>query len=109
MNSEAAKRAVLLGSAALLAVSAAGAQVSSHGNPDFSGSWVSTNATGLKSPPSGPGPIGDLDGYAHFGVGVDEAHWRNTSRPWIGNYRSPILTPWAAEIVKKEAETAIRG
>ena len=109
MNSKASKRALFLGSVAVLAVSAATAQSPSPGYPDFSGSWVSTNATGLKSPPAGPGPIGDLEGYTHFGPGVDEAHWRNTSRPWIGNYRSAILTPWAADILKGEAETAIRG
>ena len=109
MNRKASKLVFLLGSIALLAVSAAAAQNTSSPTPDFSGSWISTNATGLKSPPTGPGPIGDLEGYAHFGVGVDEAHWRNTSRPWIGNYRSPILTPWAADILRGEAETAIRG
>jgi hypothetical protein len=103
------KRAILLGSVALTAVSAAAAQSASPGYPDFSGSWISTNATGLKSPSAGPGPVGDLEGYAHFGVGVDEAHWRNTSRPWIGNYKSPILTPWAADLLKTKAETAIRG
>jgi len=109
MTLHASRLALLFGSIALLGLSAAAAQSPSSGSPDFSGSWVSTNATGLKSPPSGPGPIGDLDGYAHFGFGVDEAHWRNTSRPWIGNYRSPILTPWAADILRAEAETAIKG
>ena len=109
MNPKTAKHAFLLGTVAVLVVSTAVAQNPSSSSPEFSGSWVSTNATGLKSPPAGPGPIGDLEGYAHFGVGVDEAHWRNTSRPWIGNYRSPILTPWAADIVKREAETAIKG
>ena len=103
------KRAILSGSVALTIVSAAEAQNGSPGYPDLSGSWISTNAFGLKSPPTGPGPVGDLEGYAHFGVGVDEARWRNTSRPWIGNYRSPILTPWAAEILKAAAETAIKG
>lgn len=109
MNLKASRLAFVLGSAALLAVSAVAAQNLSASSPDFSGSWVSTNATGLKSPPEGPGPIGDLEGYAHFGRGVDEAHWRNSSNPWIGNYRSPILTPWAADILKGEAETAIKG
>jgi hypothetical protein len=99
---------ILLSSAALLSMSAAAAQRPSPA-PDFSGSWESTNAPGLKSPRAGPGPIGDLEGYSHFGFGVDEAHRRNTSNLWIGNYRSPILTPWSAEILKHEADTAIRG
>jgi hypothetical protein len=109
MNPKTSKLAFLLGSAALLVVSAAGAQNLSPGYPDLSGSWISTNATGLLDPETGPGPIGDLEGYSHFGFGVDAAHRRNTSRPWIGNYRSPILTPWAADILKKEADTAIGG
>ena len=109
MNPKAWKVALLLGSAALWAVAAMAAENSSAANPEFSGSWVSTNAFGLKSPPAGPGPIGDLEGYAHFGFGVDEARRRNTSNPWIGDYRNPILTPWAADILEREAETAIKG
>jgi hypothetical protein len=109
MNLKTSKLAFLLSSVALLVVSAAAAQSPSRDYPDFSGSWESTNAFGLKNPPMGPGPIGDLEGYSHFGFGVDEARRRNTSNPWIGNYRSSILTPWAADILKSAAETAIRG
>ncbi|HEY4264626.1 MAG TPA: hypothetical protein VGM72_04860 [Micropepsaceae bacterium] len=109
MKPKTSKRVFLLGLVVLLAVSAAAAQSPSPDYPDFSGSWESTNATGLLDPEAGPGPIGDLAGYSHFGFGVDAAHRRNTSRPWIGDYRSPILTPWAAGILKSEAETAIRG
>jgi hypothetical protein len=109
LNRRTSNLVLLLGGAALLALSAAAAQDRPSSHPDFSGSWESTNAFGLKSPVSGPGPVGDLEGYAHFGIGVDEAHRRNTSNPWIGNYRSPILTPWAADIVREAAETAIKG
>ena len=109
MNQKTSKLAFLLGSVALLVVSAAAADSPSAGYPDLSGSWNSTNASGLLGPQTGPGPIGDLEGYSHSGFGVDAAHRRNTSNPWIGNYRSSILTPWAADILKKEADTAIRG
>src|ERR1043166_1911863 len=64
MNPKTSKCTFLLGLLPLLLVSGAAAQGPS---PDFSGSWVSTNATGLKSPPAGPGPIADLEGYSHFG------------------------------------------
>ena len=77
--------------------------------PDLSGAWVSLNSFGLRSPPSGPGPLGDLQGYSHFGFGVDEARRAVNSNPWIGDYRSAILTPWAAAILKEKAETAIKG
>ena len=107
MNLRMWKLATLVGSVALSVTSATAADISPA--LDFSGSWVSTNAFGLKSPPAGPGPISDLEGYSHFGFGVDEARRRNSSNPWIGNYRSPILTPWAADILKGEAETAIKG
>jgi hypothetical protein len=109
MNLKTWKLALLSGSVALCVMGAAGAQNPAAVRPDFSGSWVSTNAFGLKSPPAGPGPIGDLEGYSHFGFGVDEARRRNSSNPWIGNYQSPILAPWAADILKGEAETAIKG
>jgi hypothetical protein len=108
-KSKTPKRVLLLGAVALLAVRTAAAQSASPGYPDFSGSWESTNAFGLLDPEAGPGPIGDLPGYSHFGFGIDAAHRRNTSNPWIGNYQNPLLTPWSADILKREAETAIRG
>ena len=80
----------------------------SASTPDFSGAWVSDNEFGLHQPPSGPGPIGDLEGYLHVRRGVDAQGRDTPTTPWIGNYKSPMLTPWAANILKGEAENAIR-
>lgn len=100
---------LLLGFITLPALHSAAAEGTATGYPDFSGSWESTTAFGLLDPQAGTGPIGDLEGYSHFGFGVDPARRRNSSNPWIGNYKSPILTPWAADILKGEAEKAIQG
>ncbi len=109
MNPKTSTLAFLLSSVALLVMSATAAEGPVPNYPDFSGRWESTNRFGLRNPPVGPGPIGDLEGYSHFGFGVDEEDRRNSSNPWIANYRSPILTPWAADILKDVAETAIDG
>ena len=109
MNSKTSRLAALLGPVAILIANAAAADSLSSAHPDFSGGWESTNAFGLLDPPTGPGPIGDLAGYSHFGFGVDASHRRNSSNPWIGDYRNSILTPWAADILKKAADTAIGG
>src|SRR5690349_1744582 len=59
--------------------------------PDFSGLWTHS-ALGFESPVSGPGPVKNLgrtpSGQSNF-------------NQLIGDPASPILQPWAAEVVKK--------
>ena len=67
--------------------------------PDFSGLW-SHAALGFESPISGPGPVRNLgrtpSGQSNF-------------NQLIGDPKSPILQPWAAEIVKKLGEISLAG
>src|SRR3954466_6470158 len=59
--------------------------------PDFSGLWTHA-ALGFESPISGPGPGRNLgrtpSGQSNF-------------NQLIGDPTSPVLQPWAAEVVKK--------
>jgi hypothetical protein len=78
-------------------VSAAGIQ-SVSSIPDLSGIW-GRNFLTFEPPSSGPGPIVSKlrrpDGTTIFSA--------------VGDYTNPILTPQAAEIVKKHGETELSG
>src|SRR5262245_3394186 len=67
--------------------------------PDFSGLWTHA-ALGFESPVSGPGPVRNLgrtpSGQSNF-------------NQLIGDPSSPILQPWAAEVVKKMGEISLAG
>src|SRR5215475_13848181 len=67
--------------------------------PDFSGLWTHS-ALGFESPVSGPGPVLNLgrtpSGQSNF-------------NQLIGDPASPILQPWAAEVVRKLGEISRAG
>jgi hypothetical protein len=77
--------------------------------PDLSGSW-GRNTFNFEAPASGPGPIRNLRRLGKdanhlisgFGGGGDPI-------PLVGDYRSPILKPSAAEVVKRMGEFSARG
>ena len=77
--------------------------------PDLLGPWNNANGFRLDPAPSGPKPVGDLAGYVHHERGVDAKGNDFSTNAYIGDYNSPILTPWASAILKKEAEEAIKG
>jgi hypothetical protein len=56
--------------------------------PDLSGHWEHILAHFLP-PESGPGPVANMPGLEFAAMNV-----------WVGDYRNPILQPWAAEAVK---------
>jgi len=63
--------------------------------PDFSGVWRHPSLPGFEPPAHGPGPVTNLK------------RTRTGTSSWnelVGDYNSPILRPWAAEIVKKYGE-----
>ena len=71
--------------------------------PDFSGFWThGVAAIDFESPPAGgPGPVQNTTFLAN-----PEA----TRNPiWVGNYKNPILQPWAAEAVKKFGDSEKAG
>ncbi len=67
--------------------------------PDFSGYWA-RSIFGQESPESGPGPILNLK---------RRPDGKSDAQQLVGDYNSPILTPRAAEIVKKHGEQSIAG
>jgi hypothetical protein len=68
--------------------------------PDFSGVWSHPYLTGFEIPFSGPGPVLNTqrtrNGVANFQM-------------LVGDYRNPILQPWAAEVVRKYGEISLAG
>src|SRR6185312_3028707 len=71
--------------------------------PELSGFWQHTvPQEEWENPPSGPGPVRRMNGRA-----VDADAGR--ANFWMGDYRNPILKPWAAEAVKKEGELEAAG
>jgi len=72
--------------------------------PDFSGTWAHTGLYALELPLSGPGPVRNrsrLRTGPQAGVG--------DIGQLVGDYRNPILQPWAAEVVKKFGEISLAG
>jgi hypothetical protein len=72
--------------------------------PDFSGVWGHSYWPGFEPPESGPGPITNrsrLRGGPQPGVA-------NPSQ-LVGDYESPILKPWAAQVLKKRGEGELSG
>jgi hypothetical protein len=68
--------------------------------PDFSGVWRHPSLPGFEPPAHGPGPVTNLK------------RTRTGTSSWnelVGDYNSPILRPWAAEIVKKYGEISKAG
>jgi hypothetical protein len=96
--------AVALICGAVPAQAATGAPV-----PALVGPWLNTNAFKLLPAPSGPKPVGDLAGHVQRMTHVDATGRTVNTNAFVGNYRDPLLTPWAAAILKHEAEDAIKG
>src|ERR1700759_311080 len=69
--------------------------------PDFSGIWRHGNLPWFIPPASGPGPVTNLS--REKGSGVSDY------ASLVGDYRNPILQPWAAEVVKKKGELSLAG
>lgn len=68
--------------------------------PDFSGIWAHPTLPGFETPLSGPGPVRNrsrlMNGVGNF-------------NQLVGDYTNPILTPQAAQIVKKFGEMSLAG
>jgi hypothetical protein len=86
------------GQTATPAVGAAGVTQSAS-IPDFSGIWAHLTWPDFEPPPAGPGPVTNrsrMDGASN----VYEL---------VGDYTNPILTPQAAEVVKRHGEISLTG
>src|SRR5262245_12008060 len=85
--------------------------------PGCSGVWTHPAFPWFEPPASGPGPITNLSRAAGQGpagpggslalpagkVGISNYD------QLVGDFNSPILQPWAAEVVKKAGEMALAG
>jgi hypothetical protein len=69
--------------------------------PDFSGIWRHGNLPWFIPPASGPGPVTNLSREKVSGV--------SDYSSLVGDYKNPILQPWAAEVVKKKGELSLAG
>ena len=69
--------------------------------PDFSGIWRHGNLPWFIPPASGPGPVTNLS--REKGTGVSDYS------SLVGDYKNPILLPWAADVVKKKGELSRAG
>ncbi len=78
----------------------AGAQ-SAAAIPDFSGVWRHGNLPWFIPPASGPGPVTNLS--REKGTGVSDYS------SLVGDYKNPILQPWAADVVRRKGELSLAG
>ena len=67
--------------------------------PDFSGIWAHFTFPDVEPPETGPGPIRNLS----------QRDGASDPYEFVGDYRSPILKPQAAEIVKQHGEVSRTG
>ena len=69
--------------------------------PDLSGVWRHGNLPWFIPPASGPGPVTNLSREKGSGV--------SNYSSLVGDYKNPILQPWAAEVVRKQGELSLAG
>jgi len=80
--------------------------------PDFTGTWQHPVFPWFEPPASGPGPITNLtrwpQGTPDYGAPPTKEGVSNYNE-LVGDYKNPILQPWAAETVKKFGEMSLAG
>ena len=84
--------------------------------PDLSGTWQHPVFPWFEPPASGPGPITNLSRWTQSTSNSDGGQVLPAGTPGVsdydqlvGDYKSPILQPWAAEIVRKSGEMSLAG
>ena len=77
--------------------------------------WSNSLGPGFSPPPSGPGPVlnkarqrAAIDIFGQP-LNVTNAPIVSAGGRRVGDYTAPILQPWAAEVVKKHAETELNA
>ena len=112
------RRTLLLFAAVLAAASPAPAQTPSAA-PVFAGVWTHPVFPWFEPPASGPGPITNLSRWPESAQQPNPAQGSAALPPTtvgvsdydqlVGDYKSPILQPWAAAAVKKFGEMSLAG
>src|SRR5438094_6050433 len=84
---------------------------------DFSGVWTHPAFPWFEPPASGPGPITNLSRWAQQvpagaagSAGLPPSKFGISDYDQlVGDYKSPILQPWAAAVVKRLGEMSLAG
>jgi len=79
--------------------------------PDFTGTWQHPAFPWFEPPASGPGPITNLSRWPQRAIEGQAPSREGVSDydQLVGDYKNPILQPWAAEIVKKFGAKSLAG
>jgi len=79
--------------------------------PDFTGTWQHPVFPWFEPPASGPGPITNLSRWPQRAIEGQAPSREGVSDydQLVGDYKNPILQPWAAEIVKKFGAKSLAG
>src|SRR6516164_1312162 len=112
-------RRTLLLFAALMGVAAvpAAGQRAAPAIPDLSGVWMHPAFPWFEPPASGPGPITNLSRWSQqipagltgsAALPPSKAGISDYDQP-VGDYKNPILKPWAADVVKAFGEMSLAG
>ena len=79
--------------------------------PDFTGTWQHPVFPWFEPPSSGPSPVTNLSRWQQLPVDGRPPTTEGVSDydQLVGDYKNPILQPWAAEIVRKFGEKSLAG
>src|SRR4029077_5376988 len=80
--------------------------------PDFTGTWQHPVFPWFEPPALGPGPITNLSRWPQRVVEGGQPPSKEGVSDYdqlVGDFKNPILQPWAAEIVKKFGEMSLAG
>jgi len=77
--------------------------------PDFSGTWQMTHGRMFRVPAQGTGPLRDHPDHPFHDRGFDAQGREVNPTPLVGDWRNPMLQPWAADIVKRLGEEGLGG
>src|SRR5437588_9118466 len=85
--------------------------------PDFSGVWTHPAFPWFEPPASGPGPVTNLSRWAEqrpSGAAGSAAeppsdHGISDYDQLVGDYKNPILQPWAAAVVREYGKISLAG
>ncbi len=79
--------------------------------PDFTGTWQHPVFPWFEPPASGPGPINNLSRWPQRAIEGQAPSREGVSDydQLVGDYKNPILQPWAAEIVKEFGAKSLAG
>jgi len=75
----------------------------------LSGTWTITHGRRFVPPAQGPGPIQDHPDHPFHNRGVDAQGREVNPTPLVGDWRNPILKPWAADVMRKVGEEDLGG